>query len=397
MRIGILTFHNACSHGAVLQCYALQTVLERLGHEVRIIDYRQKYIENLYSPFSLELLPLRPCAAYRYLREIKNKLGIRLKFKSFLPKYLHVTSKVCDAETLPTDFDTYIIGSDQVWSVNCTKKLDPVYFGRFKRDKTSRMIGYGISVPENLLKEIEIPWLKESLSRFDAISFREQKNTEYISGLFPFSKPVTVVDPTLLLDKEDYDDLMESEAPKGVCTYIFDYRLSKKQRKDISRQAMQYASANCLPLFNLQKKLINPGELISYIKDADIVITNSFHVCVMSIILRKKFQCIVCGDESDLRYEALLKSIGAENALCKPESLDFNVSINYKTIEKNLRKLRNQSLNFLYRNLTVAAASLPQTCPHEPTTVAAAGMPQQQNTKSDNESPASNICNSGSL
>lgn len=362
MRIGILTFHNACNHGAVLQCYALQTVLTRMGHDVRIIDYRQNYVENLYKPICLENIPPKPRETYRYLKHILKRWLRKNKFKSFISNHFKFTQNISDVESIPSDFDIYVIGSDQVWSVNCTQNLDPVYFGMFERDEDSKLIGYGISLPNNLLKEINKDWLKRSLSQFDAISFREKKNTEYILDIFPNSKPISVLDPTLLLDKKDYEALIVSDAPKAIVIFKFDYRLTKSQRKDIEKQTKLYSEERNLPIIDLTNKIINPGELISYLKNAEIIITNSFHVSVLSIILRKRLQTIVCGDELDLRYESLLKTIGADKAISSPESINFNVSIDYETISHNHNELKTVSLNFLKSNL--GSCSIPAVASH---------------------------------
>ncbi len=366
MRIGILTFHNACNHGAVLQCYALQTVLTRMGHDVQVIDYHQPYVENMYKPICLENIPRKPRETYRYLKHSPQRWLRRRKFKSFLSNHLKLSQQCSDISSIPFDLDAYIIGSDQVWSVNCTQNLDPVYFGFFERNKDAGLIGYGISLPNNLLKQIDKDWLKKSVYKFNAISFREQKNTEYISEIFPESNPVTVLDPSLLLEKEDYESLIEYDSPKAVCTFIFDYRLTKRQRKDIVRQTKYYADIKQLPHIDLHKYIISPEELISYIKNAEIVITDSFHVSVLSLILRKRLQSIICSDEHDLRYGSLLKSIGAEQALCIPESINFNVSIEYKAIGHNLSKLKIDSLNFLKNSLSCCGIPAAVSRTHAP-------------------------------
>ena len=152
MKLGILTFHGAHNYGAVLQCYALQEVLTKMGHDVYVIDYRQPYINEVYKIFSFQILKRKMKnlgAVADYVRyNIFRASAIKKRrehFEEFTSKYLNLTLP-CDAESVPVDFDAYIIGSDQVWSQVCTGgDFDDVYFGKFRRNEDSRVIGYAIS------------------------------------------------------------------------------------------------------------------------------------------------------------------------------------------------------------------------------------------------------------
>lgn len=181
MRIGIITVHRAYNYGSVLQCYALQEYLKRLGHDVWVIDYRQRWTEAVYKPFSLyyiwQLIKRHDIHAvigyWRGRRGRRNYCNTANKiFRSFCSKNLHLTSSC--RRKIPQNFDAYIIGSDQLWSYQCVGGEDKIYLGKFKRPKNSKLIGYAISSSTNSLYKMGGKKLKHVLANFDKISLREK-------------------------------------------------------------------------------------------------------------------------------------------------------------------------------------------------------------------------------
>ena len=186
MRVGILTFHCAHNYGAVLQCYALQKVLKNLGHEVQVIDYRQPYIEKHYAVLSWRhlfflLIHLHIKSFFYYLKSGTNREKSTLQYRHFRDCYLQVT-KPCRSHTIPV-FDCYVIGSDQVWSLDCTQRMDKVYWGQFEHPDASKIIGYGISVTQTSLKQIGAKIIQRYLTAFSALSFREKAVQEQIARM----------------------------------------------------------------------------------------------------------------------------------------------------------------------------------------------------------------------
>ena len=118
MKIGILTFHRAHNYGAVLQCYALQEVLKGMGHDVEVIDYRQKWTEEVYKPFSPMVMKVR-CKGIRskihYINDFyKRYTAVKKKkasFEAFNSKFLTISKQYCIGEQL--NYDVCIVGSDQ--------------------------------------------------------------------------------------------------------------------------------------------------------------------------------------------------------------------------------------------------------------------------------------------
>ena len=151
MKIGIITVHRAYNYGSVLQCYALQEYLKRVGHDVWVIDYRQKWTEATYKPFSLYYIwqfvkrkDIHTIIGYWRERKTRcqNLRQAKQMFSSFTKRF-HLTKPCC--RKIPSDFDIYLIGSDQLWSFQCVGGKDKIYIGDFKHPANSRVIGYAIS------------------------------------------------------------------------------------------------------------------------------------------------------------------------------------------------------------------------------------------------------------
>ena len=152
MKIGILTFHRAENFGAVLQCYALQSYLESLGHKVEIIDYRCKAIEEVYYLFDLRsLFRLNIVSAFiSYFKRIllwKDRLEKKRGYVSFRDKYLHLTKSIYKIKE-DLGYDAYITGSDQVWNTSLLHGFNRIYFLDFPTSKEAKKISDKISNEE---------------------------------------------------------------------------------------------------------------------------------------------------------------------------------------------------------------------------------------------------------
>lgn len=129
MEVGILTFSRVHNYGAILQCYALYESLKNLGHNVKIIEYKQPFLEASSRPFIFKAFINKlthPRSFLRYIKQYKSRVISEKQYNTFKSLYLDCT-KPCDSKHIPPNFDLYIIGSDQVWGTNCTNGIDKVY------------------------------------------------------------------------------------------------------------------------------------------------------------------------------------------------------------------------------------------------------------------------------
>ena len=150
MKIGILTLHRANNYGAALQCYALQCTLQSLGYDAWVIDYRQPDTERSYKPFQWNSIRQNIRKPKVFCKEltIRPLLAIirQMAYNRFRSKYFHATQPVRHIADIPQDFDVYLIGSDQLWSIQCLGyNIEPAYFGEFPHPHDSRVCSYAIS------------------------------------------------------------------------------------------------------------------------------------------------------------------------------------------------------------------------------------------------------------
>ena len=349
MRIGILTLHRANNYGAALQCFALQETLVALGYEVYVIDYRQPDTEDSYKVLSWKRLR----NAAQNLRSIVKELFIRIPysvvqqkgFNTFRRQYLHCTPPVFDAQKIPQNFDAYIIGSDQLWSIQCMNgHIEPVYFGQFPHSNKSKIIGYAISSNIASLKEIGTDRLNQYLSSFNTISLREAGICKWITENTHF--PVRQdVDPTLLYDIGKWKTLLNNKRPTKD-RYILMYFLLPEQKS----YAYKFAKQHGLRLIEVGKVAYSPKEFLTYIKYSDYILGGSFHIAVFSIIFEKKFSIIKKNNDFDIRSSDLLDHLGLTSQFIDIKDLqhvDINQEIEFSASKKALFRLREQSIEFL--------------------------------------------------
>lgn len=352
MKVGILTFHRAHNYGAVLQCYALQEILRRKGHDVRVIDYRQPWIEEFYKVFSRKLFceadGFSSKAAY-LKKNLKKLLLAPLKsrhFNNFRLNYLDLTLPC--ANEVPLDFDCYVIGSDQLWSLHCLGgESDEVYFGKFSHKPGSRIVGYAISADMKSVEvlEAELPLL---VSGFDALSMREREIAERVASYA--GRPCEVcVDPTLLTDPAVWNSLINDRWKKRKYVLVYEVRRKDEDKGLLVRKAEQIAAqiGDGCEVIDLSRMNRSVTDFISLFRYAAYVVTTSFHGCVFSILFERPFYALPLWNGYDLRYRELLDFLGASDRLIDRNDPMIPVPMDYSGIRTSLDALRKSSLSFI--------------------------------------------------
>lgn len=350
MKIGLITFHRALNYGAVLQCYALQRLLTDLGHDVTVIDYRQPYVEHSYRPIILSWLlkklpfPGKLAKFLRRARELRRRHGV---FGRFVARYLTLTSK-CGSKSIPADFDAYIIGSDQLWGLHCTREFDPVYGGDFKRKPNSKLIGYGISSTTRSLSTIGATAVASALGRFDAFSFRERELSETVRDMTGVEVP-TVLDPTLLADSELWRRLADdANVTERDYVLLYEVRPYADDPKALSQRATEVADALGVKVIDLSGAEVEVNLFVALFRNARAVVSSSFHATVFALLFERPFVTCVLNDGKDVRYVELLKSLGLSSALHDVnEPLSRLPSLDFDAAKKALQAKRADSLKFI--------------------------------------------------
>lgn len=334
-KIGILTSTPSFNdnYGAVLQAYALQRRLAKMGHDPCDILYRgateAPIMQKKASPVArFKGIFLSGDSLSHALGVVRSKKGRGEReqaFKRFQLNHLILSSKSVDYEgikDLTGEYDAFICGSDQVWNPRVHGGAnDPGYFLQFASGKC-RTVAYAPSFGVSVLPEECRRNLGEFVSNIDFISVREDSGAKLLSD-FAGVEPPVVVDPTMLLEAADYDEIAVRPrwlSERYVAVYKFGERgeydkMIKKAAKRLGLGVVNIPAA-VDPVFKTRWD-IGPSEFLGVIKGAELVCTDSFHATVFSAIYRTP--CVVFprdapGSENSMnsRMEGLLSRLGME-------------------------------------------------------------------------------------
>lgn len=364
IRTATITFHKAINYGAILQTYALQQTIIKLGFKNDIINYDCKFISKNYKLINLTSIK----GFLKSLLGIRNYYCKKKKFNEFIKKYIVLTNpvdkKILNSNLFNNKYDFFITGSDQVWNYKITN-LDGIYFLDFVKEKhkiNSYAASFGINDIPKELKEI----YKKYLKRFSTILIREKTGINIVEELID-KKARMVLDPVFLLNEKDWLNIVyETKFDKIKNNYILVYMMTPKINKFAKILSEKYS----LQIFNiddfiLMKKnrigqtesKLGPEEFISAIKNARFVITSSFHAVVFSIIYNKDFfinniDKIKQNRASRQRDLLELLEIEDRDIFNHDDDTDF-VPIDWEKVNKKLEKEREKSLNELKKMLGV--------------------------------------------
>ena len=382
-KIGIATLLNdSTNYGGCLQAYALCKVLNDMGHDTQQILYRKssrdlkkriisvikgRRILNTILNRSLRLLNLVLCKIFKAGDRIRDFNNSFPGFKDRIPH----TDIVYDEKTIYqcNQFDIYITGSDQVWNVEMQHGTDPFYWLEFVPDSKKR-ISYAASISLQDLPEELFPSVRRILSGYHAISVREKSDKELIDRIMDKDISEWVADPTLLLDKDEWCALCQDNSFKNK-KYIFAYILgdSSSQRKTIERFAKEKGFIiitipyllgqfrKCDKNFgDIRISECSPGLWLSLIRDAQFVMTDSFHGCVFSSIFHTPFFAFKRNSDSEKnnmnsRLYSLFSLFRCEHRLVSDtisaNELSNTPSIDFSRIDNVIKQEKQKALEFL--------------------------------------------------
>lgn len=351
-RIGIITYHRANNFGAVLQCYALQTVLIQLGYEAFVIDYRQPFTELIYNPYRWDIVKkglTAPRLLGGYLFKAFPTLYKRAYlYNQFRNRFLHCTNPIKQASEMPQDLDVYLIGSDQMWSLHPTNDIiEPVFFGDFPIPKGSSIQGYAISSNIASLHMLGNKYLKQVVNRFKRLSFREAVISDEVKRMTGVYGDV-VLDPSLLLNYEDWNKLT-SERPIEE-PYLLTYFLSDDTNNcDFRNKVKTFGKRIGLRVVDIFELAYSPIAFLNAIKYASLVFAASFHATAFSILFYKNFYSFRSTDGRDIRYINLLNTLGLSNRVISTDDINTLqlVDVDYAKSNLLLNDLRKHSFKYL--------------------------------------------------
>lgn len=349
----VLTQPLSSNYGGVLQAYALQVVLKRLGHSVDTDIHSLRYRKKTYLYDVIAYL-------YRLILKLSNNLKSPMRF---------VVDRIAGVEFLNwrhlpdrrliDRYDTFIVGSDQVWRPRYND-WQPNYFLEFINNRRDvRRIAYAASYGVDESEYSEELQLKcgKLLQQFDAVSVREFGGVRLTKTLFDVDA-VAVLDPTLLLDIADYNSVIESSSKEEVkhrslMVYVLDLSEPKTEiTNNVARELDLTINRREIPNDKCNKGVEEYAleRWLAGFRDCDFVVTDSFHGTVLSIIYNKPFISIVNSRRGASRFESLLAQFGLQDRVIKEgdDYLDLlNRPIDFGCVNSRRDELKRESVKFL--------------------------------------------------
>lgn len=361
MNIGIITFHRAHNYGAVLQCYALKEILQGLGHDVSVIDYRQPEIERRYKyqrVFSIKsfiLMSLKDKLKYistNYSLPKKFYRERKAFFEDFNKKYLNL-SEACSV--IPDIYDTIIIGSDMMWADLCKDgNFDPIYLGSIAHCSKHKIIGYAISGTPASMECLGQKTSFKFLKNFNAVSLREDRLADIVRKYTTYDIKVCL-DPTLLSVSSHWDKLINPNWSKRNYVLTYYLRVPQEDRKTIDDKIADKFVNEDYEIFDIDSmfttKPTNVEDFLSMIKYAKYIVTDSFHGIAFSIIFHTPFHAICMNDSGDVRYTNILETLGLEHLLVERTFSPFIPTIDFTEADIKRMNLANSSIEYLKKNV----------------------------------------------
>lgn len=343
MKVGVLTFHHVLNYGAVLQAVSLFQAIQALGHEVEIIDYRPRKARLKYMGLGLRSGgPIRAMARkkkfFDYLRT-----GARLSGTTFY-SYASLQAGL-------SDYESIIVGSDQVWNVVSYRGVDRAFFLDFLPTRAVRRIAYAPSVGEAGFEDLQRAGVHECLRHFDWLSARDEGTADVVEKCCGV-RPAVVLDPAFLQLPE------RKEREQEHSEYILVYGL--EVNPEIVNVSTKLQREKQLPIVTIGKGWhgvkreitdASPSEWVQLVQNASFLVTNSFHGVVYSIMNEVPFLALPHSKGSKrikdltLRFgqgESFLESPTDENCM-----INSRLCLDFGSTRATLRELRKQSINYL--------------------------------------------------
>lgn len=377
-KIGLAVCYDTKNFGSQLQVLATNYTIEKLGYSSEIIRYKKKItptfiiqtIPRLFNPYFIRTKIGNPNKKdfLKQHPDINDKINIRNKrFNEFLNKNIKNLSKYYEGwESLKKEsnknYDTFICGSDQLWlPSNLGSHFYTLEFANSNKNKISYATSFGVS---------QIPWFqkrntKKYLNKLSFISCRENKGAEIIKNLTGRDAQV-VCDPTMLLQRDEWDKLIKKERIIKE-KYIFCYFLGinhehRKLAKQLQKKTgykivtipfLDHYYEEDIDFGDYQMFDVDAGDFVNLIRNAEFVLTDSFHGSIFSILYEKQFITFKrFSDNSknsrNSRINSLFKIMNLSDRIYKEDIYkSITKTIDYKKVEKNLNNIRNNSTTFL--------------------------------------------------
>ena len=365
MKVGLLNFQASMNYGGLLQCYALKTAIQSLGHSCNVINYVPAMHDARGNPLAFltkrKNYLSKAVFVAKHAREFREKQRLVSEFRrEYLRPEPETNLTKQDLPCFTSRYDVICCGSDQIWNLNQGDASDRAFMLDFERD--NRSIAYAVSFGDGLKKRLKA--IDESLPlirRFDSISVREREGLEYLSSHGIDAE--LALDPTLIVEKCAWKPFLGNDLIGHPYVLAYGFENARQRFSDLITVARKAGAELRLPVVN---PVLSPGmatgcfenryatgpiEFLRLVQHAKLVCTNSFHGCIFSIALGIPFVAVF-GDGAldEPRKETLLDMAGLNTRAVTPSGewkarsyLEFD---NTSALER-LEPLRQSSISFL--------------------------------------------------
>lgn len=389
-KIGILTQPINSNYGGILQNYALQTILIRMGFEVETLNWDSYRCEHDHESIWSYIIKFSKTFISKYIfRRKRNFFWKERKYfyilssnnSSFCEKYIKKSTWLWGKKqfrdyAIKKHFDILLVGSDQTWrpAYNKNGMLYRMFLD-FAEHLNVKRIAYSASfgVDEWEYTDDQTRVCSRLLHKFDSISVREDSGVVLCKNYFNINDVICTLDPTLLLDQKDYTNLIKqigtpsTESEGDILVYMLDYSLekermistlSRKKGLKCSKFISRYCNLGTVDIKEINN-YISPScdvWLNAFLK-TKYVVCDSFHGMVFSIIFNKPFIVIKNRNRGLTRFISLLSRLNLQNRLIEDTSEDYinviDTPIDWKKVNELITQMRKESINYLKHSLDI--------------------------------------------
>lgn len=362
MKIAIVTLPLHTNYGGLLQAYALKTVLEGLGNSVDVLDLKEK----MPVPKGVKAPLVYLSRAMKRL--VKGKKGPEvfreLRYRRELPQKSHFTSMFVDGYIAPRmidryeevregEYDAFVVGSDQVWR--------PLYFNgiqnaflKFAEGWDVKRLSYAASFGTDQL-EYEYAQLEECarlLAGFDAVSVRESSAVGMCAEWLDCDRAVHVLDPVMLAEVERYLSLASSANAHPASGKIMTYILDPSGEKAHVLEFVGKITGKETYSLDISGTVPPVEQWLAGFADSDFVVTDSFHGCVLALMMHKRFIAVGNSRRGMARLNSLLTMFGLDQRLVhgidpEDDGEFFLSEPDWENVDRILDVMKSASLEFI--------------------------------------------------
>jgi hypothetical protein len=385
MRVGVISCYFNHNYGSMLQAYATQRIIEKLGYEAVTFQCSApiRYMTQSKGRYYFHKLTNKDIVKTK-IRQFKGKIVLKRQpnllkeldirnscFDAFYKKYIHLSplnQNRAQLSKLAGTMDAVVVGSDMLWHpVN----IEHDYYTLTFVPDAVKKISYATSFGTTVIPKYQKQQAKAFLKRFDSVSVRESSGVKVIKNLGVDKKVQVVLDPTLLFTAAEWMDIQrEDSVIKGK--YIFCYFLGVNQaHRRMAEEIKKATGYKIVTLQHLDEYVkedenfgdirpynIGPEEFVNLIHHAEYVCTDSFHGTCFSILNHKKFLTFnrflnTNSQSTNTRIDSLLGMLDLSERRVA-ETLDrekimrkLDSEINYSQVDQKLSAVREESIRFL--------------------------------------------------